>query len=510
MTTNEQQSTNSSQQTTNIGQRSISRTHPFSRYRPIIDDWDAFMEMIKRPLPTAIWTNPLKTTPEQLSALLKNANIAHEPIMWYPGGFRLLDNIQPGLRWEYLAGLYHVQEEVSMLPVLFMNIQPGDRALDLCAAPGNKTAQIGVALNNRGTVVANDRNAGRMRAARQTFNRLGLVNITTTTADGANYSKYAGQFDSVLVDVPCSCEGTCRKDKSSLKRPVNPQKLVGMQAALLRKAVYLCKPGGRVVYSTCTFAPEENEMIINAILQQPNNEMHMLPISVPAGFITSPGLTEWDDASFDPSLQHALRIWPHQNDTGGFFVAVLEKESNAKGQRDKERKASSAPASAALSTSLRLCVDQERQPWINIVTERFGIDPTLFDNQCIFRVGKKKVYVVNDDHQPVERPVPDAYGMHFMRVDGRYPKLTTGSATIFGAYATRNRIELTEDQVIDFIARRELSVLADQIQDCTGNGYVMLRYQDAWVGQGALYMDGVNGRVDSMFPKAWSRDLQKA
>ncbi|MCP5095863.1 MAG: RNA methyltransferase [Chloroflexi bacterium] len=386
--------------------------------------------------------------------------------------------------------------------------------LDLCAAPGNKTAQVGIALNNRGTVVANDRNAGRMRAARQTFNRLGLVNITTTTADGANYSKHAGQFDSVLADVPCTCEGTCRKDKSLLKRRVNSRKLVGMQAALLRKAVQLCKPGGRVVYSTCTFAPEENEMIVNSILQQANNKMRVVPITLPAGFVSSPGLTEWNDEQLDPSLQHTLRIWPHQNDTGGFFVAVLEKgEINAKAQRSKDAKeetlASSASASAVLSTSSRLCVEEERQPWINIVTERFGIDPALFDNHCIFRVGKKKVYVVNDDHQPIEKPVPDAYGMHFMRVDGRYPKLTTGSATIFGAHATRNRVELTEDQVIDFIARRELPVQADQIQDCTGNGYVMLRYQGAWVGQGALYMDGVNGRIESMFPKAWSRDLRK-
>ncbi|MCP5100742.1 MAG: hypothetical protein GY943_34770, partial [Chloroflexi bacterium] len=101
MTTNKQQSTINNQRTTDKEQRNTDRPHIFSRYRPIIDDWDAFEAVVKRPLPTTIWTNPLKTTPEQLSALLTSANIPHEPISWYPGGFRLLNDIQPGLRWEY-------------------------------------------------------------------------------------------------------------------------------------------------------------------------------------------------------------------------------------------------------------------------------------------------------------------------------------------------------------------------------------------------------------------------
>ncbi|MCA9924330.1 MAG: RsmB/NOP family class I SAM-dependent RNA methyltransferase [Anaerolineales bacterium] len=487
-------------------QSSISNPRsPFSRYQPIIDDWDAFQEVIQRPLPTTIWTNPLKTTPEQLAALLTDAGIDHEPLPWYPGGFRLATEFKSGLRWEYLAGLYHVQEEVSMLPVLFMDLQPNDRVLDLCAAPGNKTAQIAVMLNNRGTVVANDRNPGRMRAARQTFNRLGLVNVTTTTADGANFSKHAGLFDKVLADVPCTCEGTCRKDISLLLKPVNSAKLVGVQTALLRKAVQLCKPGGRIVYSTCTFAPEENEMVVDTILRESNGGLRVVAVTPPTGFVVTPGLTEWDGKTIDPSLQHALRVWPHHNDTGGFFVAVLEKEEiNAKAERSKDGEndlASFAP--------LHLCVEEEREPWVEIVSRRFGIDAEIFRPYTIFRVGKKKVYFVNADHQPLERPSPDAIGMHFMRTDGRYPKLTTGSATLFAPHVTRNFVEITAEQVIDFMARREFPVPAAQLIHCTGNGYVMLRFKGAWIGQGALYMDaeGENGRIESLLPKGWAREL---
>lgn len=480
---------------------------PFSRYQSIIDDWDAFQDVIKRPLPTTIWANPLKTTPEQLVQLLTDAGIAHEPIPWYPGGFKLAADFKSGLRWEYLAGLYHVQEAVSMLPVMFMNIQPGDRVLDLCAAPGNKTAQISVLLNNGGTVVANDRNPGRMRAARQTFNRLGLVNVTTTTADGGSISKQAGLFDKVLADVPCTCEGTCRKDVSLLKKSVKSSKLVGSQTALLRKAVQLCKPGGRVVYSTCTFAPEENEMVVNKILEASGGTLRMVEVTPPDGFVTTAGLTEWEDQTFDPSLQHALRVWPHHNDSGGFFVAVLEKkEFNSKEQRVEGTKEENE-----ILLPLALNVNEEREPWIEVVTARYGVETAVFDPYTLFRVGKKKVYLVNADHQPLQKPMPDAIGMHFMRVDGRYPKMTTGAATVFAPHITRNLIDITPEQAVDFIARREFPIQAAQLTNCTGNGYVMLRFKGVWIGQGTLYMDkvGENGRIQSMFPKAWSRELKQ-
>lgn len=462
-------------------------SQPFARYRDIIDDWDAFQESVQRPLPTTIWANPLKTTPQQLAQLLRTANIPHEPISWYPGAFNLPPDFKPGLRWEYLAGLYQVQEAVALLPVLLLDMQPGQRVLDLCAAPGNKTAQMSVALQNRGTVVANDRSAGRMRAARQTFNRLGLVNITATTVDGGNYSRHAGDFDRILADVPCTCEGTCRKDSSLLTRPVNSAKLVGSQTALLRKAVQRCLPGGRIVYATCTFAPEENEQVVDTILREFGDEVALVPARLPDGFVYSSGLTAWEGQALHPALAHAVRVWPHQNDTGGFFMAVLQKADGA------------VPPDAVEPTA----VAEERQPWLDILQGRFGLEPSLFDAYHIFRPSRKRVYIVNRDHQPPERPSPDSIGMHFMRVDGRYPKLTTAAAMLFGAHATRNVVDLRPEQVTAFIARQEFVLDAAQQAQVTDNGYIMLRWRGVWLGQGAYYADG--HRVESLFPKAWSR-----
>ncbi|MEM7332367.1 MAG: RsmB/NOP family class I SAM-dependent RNA methyltransferase [Chloroflexota bacterium] len=475
---------------------------PFSRYRDIIPDWEQFQEVIKRPLATTIWANPLKTTPEALSAKLTAANVPHEPISWYPGGFRLPANFKPGLRWEYLAGLYQVQEEIALLPVLMMNIEADDRVLDMCAAPGNKTAQLSVALNNKGTVVANDRNVGRMRAASQTLNRLGLLNITTTTVDAANYSKHAGQFDKVLADVPCTCEGTCRRDKSLLIKPVKAGKLVGTQKAILRKAVHLCRPGGQIIYATCTFSPEENECVVDAILQEFGDQLHIVEANVPADLTTSSGLTKWQDQQLDPSLQKTSRIWPHQNDTGGFFVAVLEKSMS---EQAIERHGDTANPSSPprFSPPRPLAFDEEREPWLTILEDRFGIPKTTFDEYAIYRVGKKKIYIVNREQMLLVKPQADQVGMHFMRVEGKYPKLTTGAAMIFGPFAQRNVLTLTPEQAKAFYLREEFPINDTQASQLNGNGYVMLRYQDAFIGQGTFYIDGQ--RIASLFPKAWSR-----
>ena len=301
----------------------------FERYRDIVDDWAGFCQALDRPLPTCVWTNTLRTTPQRLAEWMAEGGFPVEAVGWYPGAFRLPHGVQPGNRLEFVAGLYHVQEEVSLIPPALLDLAPGQRVLDLCAAPGNKTAQIAVALDNRSTVVANDRDPLRMRAVRRAIDRLGLVNVTLTTYDGANYPAESGLFDRVLVDVPCSCEGTYRKHGDMYDGGFRrlSERLAGTQAALLRKAVQLCRPGGRIVYATCTFAPEENERIIDTILGEDTaGELTLQPARID-GLRTSPGLTSWDGARFHPDLAHAMRVWPHHNDTGGFFVAVLDKRA---------------------------------------------------------------------------------------------------------------------------------------------------------------------------------------
>ena len=295
------------------------------RYRPLVDDWDAFLDALRRPLPTAIWTNTLRATPEEVAALLAHEGIPVEPIPWYPGAFRLPPDLNPGATMAYTMGLYHVQEEVSLLPPVLLDPQPGERVIDLCAAPGNKTAQIAVAMQNRGTVVANDVSGGRMNVTRTTLARLGLANVSTTHVNAVQYP-VAEPFDRVLADVPCSCEGTSRKHPDVLMRAnVRRSCTLGeRQLAILERGLRLCRPGGRIVYATCTYAPEENERVLDALLRSHPDAVRLLPARID-GVDASPGLTAWGGQALHPDLHRALRVWPHQLDSGGFFVAVLEK-----------------------------------------------------------------------------------------------------------------------------------------------------------------------------------------
>ena len=471
----------------------------FERYRSIINDWAAFEAALSRPLPTCLWTNRLRATSQQLARFLVDDGLQPEPLGWHPDGFQLPAEFKPGLHWTFLAGLCHSQEAVSMLPVLLLDPQPGERVLDLCAAPGNKTAQMALAMANQGTVVANDINFGRMRATRQTQERLGLVNLSTTIWDGANYPNAAGLFDKILVDAPCSCEGTSRKEPAVLDR-VGPElsgRKSGSQKALLRRAVQLCRPGGRVVYATCTYAPEENELVVDAVLREFADIGVRLRTAHLAGVTSSPGLTEWDGHQFDPSMRLACRIWPHQNDTGGFFMAVLEKPApNQTGNGD----------SSDLYSIPKLSRDAPvAKSFLDILAKRFDLLSEDFEPNLLYQANPKRIYLVNPDHRPPLRPEPDAVGLYFMKTRVKYPKLSTAAALHLGTGATRNYLEVDRPQLEAYVNRQVFEVSGEQARHCTGPGYVLVRHRGFTLGVAFFEPDGTGGgEVGSLFPKGWS------
>jgi len=297
----------------------------FARYRPIVDNWDAFEEVLLLPLPLTFYTNTQRVSPNALLSILAEEGIQAEALSWNDQAFKLVAGKTLGASWSFLAGLYHIQEEVSMLPVTLLDPRVGERILDLCAAPGSKTIQILLAMKNEGTVVANDRNLGRLRVVNRNLNRLGLISSAVTACDGTNYPKAAGSFDRILVDAPCSAQGISRKIPRAMKHWSdigNSMKLGRIQKALLRKAFQLCEPGGRIVYSTCTYAPEENESVVNAILEELGPRgLELIPARI-SGFHCAEGLTEWQGQHFSSELRQTMRVWPHLNDSGGFLSRI--------------------------------------------------------------------------------------------------------------------------------------------------------------------------------------------
>ena len=298
--------------------------NPLDRYEPLVDDPEAFRAACERPLPSVVRVNTIKTTVERARRALDEAGVGYEAAAWDPGVLRM-DDRSPGTTWPYVHGWLHGQEEVSMLPARVLDPRPGERVWDACAAPGSKTTHLAARMADEGTLVGNDNNLGRLSALRHNAERLGVTNLVVTNTDARNYSLKPlddEPFDRALVDAPCSCEGTCRKNPDALSRWTmeHVRSVVGVQKGILTRAIQATRPGGTVVYSTCTFAPEENEAVLNHALREESCEV--VPCEVPLD--SSPGIPAWEGVEYDESVTNAHRIYPHQNDTGGFFVAKLE------------------------------------------------------------------------------------------------------------------------------------------------------------------------------------------
>ena len=218
---------------------------------------------------------------------------------------------------EYRLGWVHVQEEVTVWPADLLGAQPGERILDLCAAPGNKTARLAANMGNRGFLHANEKRWQRASALRFNLDRLGVTCAGVTIGDGRELALGGPPFDRALLDVPCSGEGMVRKTKGFI-RPTSPQEregMVGTQKGLLRAATEAVRPGGTLVYATCTFAPEENENVVDWGVR--NLPLECVELEAPQGWSPQPGLLEWQGRAFDPSIAKCGRFWPHIHDSGG-------------------------------------------------------------------------------------------------------------------------------------------------------------------------------------------------
>ena len=294
------------------------------RYKEIIPAWERFWETLHRPLSPVIRTNTLRISPLELQKRLEAKGFRLEPLPWDETAFKVEGEIPIGNTVEHWLGYYYVQEATQAFPVRALAPRPGERVIDLCAAPGGKTTQIAQLMENKGLLVANDPAPKRLRALLANLYRLGVLCAVVTGLRGEEFPKGI-HFDRVLVDAPCSAEGTARRHPR-LRRgaPLGIiRRMAGLQKRLLSHALKLVRPGGIVVYSTCTIAPEENEAVVRSVLDQGLAEL--LPWEPPVPY--APGLTSFSGEEYGPELKKAVRFYPHHFDSEGGFVAVLRRTS---------------------------------------------------------------------------------------------------------------------------------------------------------------------------------------
>lgn len=297
---------------------------PWERYAPIVDDPGSFRTACERPLPTAVRVNPIKVAPERAITALEDDGIAVERRDWNDHTL-VLDTDRPGRNWAYQHGWIHGQEEISQLPATILDPAPDDLVWDAAAAPGGKATQLAAAVDPEGAVIANDVNLGRLTALRSNADRLGVTNMIVTHEDARGFSLErleANACDAALVDAPCTGEGTIRKNPD-VREQWNAERMRGLatlQEAILQRAIRLTRPGGTVVYSTCTFAPEENEDVLSSVLDSERCGL----VGFDVDLKHAPGVRTWQGTEYHEDVRHVKRFYPHLNDTGGFVCAKLE------------------------------------------------------------------------------------------------------------------------------------------------------------------------------------------
>jgi 16S rRNA C967 or C1407 C5-methylase (RsmB/RsmF family)/NOL1/NOP2/fmu family ribosome biogenesis protein len=279
----------------------------------------AFLDSQRRPAERAARANPLKLDPAALPSLL---GIPPEPVPWCPEAFFLPAGVRAGDTVAHAAGLCYLQEPSALAVGEALDLRPGQRVLDLAAAPGGKTTLVAGRLGDQGVVVANELQHGRVRALADNLDRWGSWRtVICGEAVERLAARLPGVFDRVLLDAPCSGEGLFRRHPAAAAqwRPGHVRGSAGRQRRLLAEAARLVRPGGVLVYSTCTFAPEENEQQVGGfLLAHPGWEL--LPIPVHEGFAA--GRPDWCPDG-PPELARTVRLWPHRLRGEGHFVAKL-------------------------------------------------------------------------------------------------------------------------------------------------------------------------------------------
>ncbi len=296
-------------------------------YRELLGDrYDEFIEYSFSYLRRCVRINTLKidfdTAVERLKKKLKLI-----PIPWCEVGFWVEDKQKErydfGNMLEHQLGYFYLQEAASMIPAIVLDIEEKMKILDMCAAPGSKTSQIAQYMDNTGLLIANDISSSRLRALGGNLQKLGVLNQVITNLSGTHFQKKQ-EFERVLVDAPCSGTGTIRKSFKVLDMwsPRLVKKFSYIQKSLIQAGFKALKPGGIMVYSTCTQEPEENEAVVTWLLEN-FEDAELMDIDLKIN--RSPAFTKWQDKKFHKDISKCLRIYPQDNDSEGFFVAKIMK-----------------------------------------------------------------------------------------------------------------------------------------------------------------------------------------
>jgi len=477
---------------------SLLMDHPFDRYSAYTDVL-ALKEASAKPLRKCIRVNTLKMTVEDFTTYAADQDWKLEPVPWCKEGFfidREDRSVPLGKDLLHLLGYTYMQEASSMLPVAMLGPQPGDNVLDMAAAPGSKSTQIAAMMKGKGVLVANDMKEGRLHTLKTALNRLGIINVLVTKKMGQWFGKHmTGRFDRVLLDAPCTGQGTARKDSSALKYCSIDSigKNAKLQRELLEAAVHATKIGGRIVYSTCTLTPEENEDVVLSILSKFPNQLEVVD---PRECKTESAKWKMENAiedsirvqeSIKNNFQFStlrfpfLRIWPQTYDSEGFFCAVLHKTAPTR----EAQKFDLVKVQEELLSKGRI------KEICEFLEMRFG--KSFKEKNEVILQSNQRLWITTEEVFKCKMPCANAgIGLPFGKTLTKSPVMIDHDlATLRGSDATVGIIDLSEEQW-KLLAR-------GQDIDCDPEflGNILLRYNGRCVSRGRAR----DGRCKNHLPR---------
>ena len=455
------------------------------------EDYEAFLAGFDGQRQYGLRVNTLKMNLEEFERI---APFHLKKVPWISNGYFYEAEDAPAKHPFYSAGLYYLQEPSAMTPASRLKVQPGERVLDLCAAPGGKATELGAALQGEGLLVANDINTARARALLRNLELFGISNsFVTNEPPHVLAERFPEFFHKIMVDAPCSGEGMFRKNPAVVDswQEKGPEYFSKLQREIIVQAADMLLPGGMMFYSTCTFSPLENEKTITHLLKE-RPDMEVIPMEDYEGF--AEGLTSYRGEVFDESCKLCRRIWPHKMSGEGHFMALLHKKSGTQQQVQQTVSQSS--------------IWWEKCKGLN--KEQKAAAEDFFSHVNIAYDGKR-IDVRGDNLYYLPAPKYDGRGLHFLRNGlfmGEFKKKRFEPSQPFALALHAQDF----DQVLDFPAdderlsgylRGETLDVSDLIAgEKKRKGWQLVMVAGHPLGFGKL----VNNNLKNKYPAGWRKN----
>ncbi len=423
---------------------------------------------------------------DNLIESLSGYGIKLEKIPNLDNAYKILEGSNlAGKTLDFVLGRYYLQSLSSMIPPIILNPASDDKVLDLCAAPGSKTTQLAELMNYNGTLIANEVSMDRLKSLVFNVDKMNLANVGIVQRKGELLSKkYQNYFDKILVDAPCSGLGIIQK-KGEVSNWWNENKLVTfteLQTKLLVAAIKMCKPGGEIVYSTCTVSIEENELVLNKVLE--NYPVELVEIKLPVK--SQDSILQFGEKNLRKDISLARRILPWEINSEGFFISKLRKieatEKSENGMKISENYSLINSMSGKIKSHLEL------------LSEYYGIEKNYLA-QFRYLMKSKDIYFVNKDWQTFDIDSFVRVGSKLGSVEKRgYIQLHTLAAQIFSEKITKNIIELNQKNEIEIYLKGGIIK-----RDFGETGQKIVKYRNEVIGTAVVSKEGLK----SQFPREY-------